>query len=150
MTEKRDFLRDIPDLQVPTAAFKPYVVHGGLIHVSGQLPIRNGKPVWVGRVPDAVSIEEARQAAELCAINVLAWVKHACQGDFDRVERCIRLGGFVATGEGFADAPTIINTASQVMTSAFGDRGDHARIAIGVMSLPFDAPVEVEAVFALR
>lgn len=150
MVLNRDFLQNVPDLQMPAAAFKPYVVHGGIVHVSGQLPVRDGKPVWVGRVPGAVSVDQAREAAELCALNVLAWLKHACQGDFARVERCVRLGGFVAADEGFADAPAIINAASQVMTTAFGDRGEHARIAIGIMSLPFDAPVEVEAVFAIR
>lgn len=150
MVLNHDLLRNVPNLQIPAAAFKPYVVHGGIVHVSGQLPVRNGKPVWVGRVPGTVTIEQAREAAELCTLNVLAWLKHACQGDFTRVERCIRLGGFVAADEGFADAPAIINAASQIMTSAFGERGEHARIAIGVKSLPFDAPVEVEGVFAIR
>lgn len=150
MRTSEELLKKIPNLQMPVATFKPYVVHGGFIYVSGQLPIRDGKPVWVGRVPDAISIETAKEAAVLCTENVLAWVKHACSGDFGRVERCIRLGGFVSTSEGFSDAPAIINVASEIMTGAFGDRGNHSRIAIGVASLPFNAPVEIEAIFALR
>lgn len=150
MRSSQAILATIPDLKIPSAAFKPYVVHDGLIYVSGQLPVRDGKPVWVGRVPDPVSLDQAKDAAVLCAENVLAWVKHACAGDFSKVERCIRLGGFVHGAEGFVDAPAIINAASEFVTSAFGERGDHSRIAIGVASLPFGAPVEVEAAFALR
>jgi enamine deaminase RidA (YjgF/YER057c/UK114 family) len=130
--------------------FRPYVLHGDLLIISGQLPVATGKPSYIGRVPDAVSVERAKEAATLCTINVLAWVKHACGSDFDRVVRCIRLGGFVNAAPGFYDAPSIINTASQMINEAFGERGAHARVALGVASLPFDAPVEIEATFAIR
>lgn len=150
MVAQSDFLANVPDLHIPSAAFKPYVVHNGLIYVSGQLPVIEGKPVWTGRVPDQISVDQAKEAAALCMQNVLAWVKHACGGDFARVDRCIRIGGFVSTCEGYYDAPSIINTASKIVTSAFGNLGDHSRIAIGVASLPFDAPVEIEAIFAIH
>lgn len=150
MSSCGNILTNLPDLAIPAAAFKPYVVHAGLIHVSGQLPVRDGKALWTGQVPDLVSIDQAKEAAALCARNVLAWVGHACGGDFGKVDRCIRLAGFVSTGRGFTDAPGIINVASKMMTDAFGENGSHARIAIGVASLPLDAPVEIEAVFALR
>lgn len=150
MTKQSEFLANVPNLNISPAAFKPYVVHDGLIYVSGQLPVKDGKLVWAGRVPDPVTIEQAKEAAVLCMSNVLAWVKLACNGDFARVERCIRIGGFVSTCDQYYDAPAIINTASEIVTSAFGDSGDHCRIAIGVASLPLNAPVEIEATFAIR
>lgn len=150
MSINKDLLAKVPTLNISAAAFKPYIVHGGLLYISGQLPMRDGAPAWKGSVPDVVSIDEAKQAAVLCTMNVLAWVKHACEGDFGKVERCIRLGGFVDTAQGFSDAPGIINAASEIMVEAFGERGAHARVALGVASLPFGAPVEVEALFALR
>ena len=145
-----ELLSRIPDLTIPTAAYRPYVLQGGLLFISGQLPMKNGKPVWVGRVPDEVSIDQAKEATALCCTHILSWVKHACGGDFGKVERCVRLGGLVQTSHGFNDAPAIINTASVLMTDAFGQRGEHARVALGVASLPFGAPVEVEAIFAVR
>lgn len=140
----------IPDMMIPNAAYRPYVLHGNILHISGQLPVRDGKPVWVGQVPDAISVVEAQNAARLCTENVLAWLKHACEGDFGRVDRCLRIAGYVATGAEFKDAPAVVNAASEMMTSVLGARGEHARVALGVASLPFGAPVEIEAQFAIR
>jgi enamine deaminase RidA (YjgF/YER057c/UK114 family) len=140
----------LPTLAIPAAAFRPYVVYDNQLIVSGQLPVRGGKTLFAGKVPDAVSVSDAQTAARLCVINILAWAHHATDGDLNRIRRVLRLGGFVATSEGFADAPTVINAASELTTQIFGERGSHARIAIGVASLPFNAPVEVEATFALE
>lgn len=150
MSNVSSLLASIPDLEIPAAAFKPYVLHGDTLIVSGQLPVTMGKPAFVGRVPDVVSVDDAKAAAKLCIINILGWVKHACGGDFNRVSRCLRLGGFVHVAPGYFDAPAIINTASQMMAEAFGERGAHARVALGVAGLPFDAPVEIEATFAIQ
>jgi enamine deaminase RidA (YjgF/YER057c/UK114 family) len=143
-------LADIPDLQIPSAAFKPYILHQSIVYISGQLPIAGGKPALVGRVPDQISVDKAKEAAELCMRNVLSCLKHACGGDFGKIERCIRLGGVVYADRDFTDAPGIINVASQMATAAFGDQGEHCRIAIGVASLPLGCPVEIEAAFAIR
>lgn len=140
----------IPALDIPDAAHRPYVVHNGTLHVSGQLPLRHGKPVHTGRVPSTVTLEAAREAAHACVENILGWVWHAVQGRPERVSRCLRLGGFVAVDASFTDAPSIINTASRLMTDLFGAQGEHARIAIGVATLPQGVPVEIEATFALR
>lgn len=140
----------LPALAIPTAAFRPYVLYGNQLIVSGQLPVREGKAIFVGNVPDSVSISDARDAARLCVINILAWAHHATNGDLNRIRKVLRLGGFVSTSSGFADAPAVINAASELVTQIFGERGSHARIAIGVASLPFNAPVEVEAAFALE
>ncbi|WP_028219258.1 RidA family protein [Paraburkholderia oxyphila] len=140
----------LPTLAIPAAAFRPYVVYDNQLIVSGQLPVRDGKTLFSGKVPDAVSVSDAQTAARLCVINILAWAHHATAGDLNRIRRVLRLGGFVATSEGFADAPAVINAASELTTQIFGERGSHARIAIGVASLPFNAPVEVEATFALE
>lgn len=139
----------LPSLSVAPAPFKPFKLHGNTLIVSGQLPVRNGAPVWVGKVPSDVSTDDARSAARLCVMNLLGWVQVATDGRLDRVESVLRVGGFVATSEGFADAPFIVNAASELLTQLFGEAGAHARIAIGVASLPFNAPVEVEATFAL-
>ncbi|VVE17853.1 RidA family protein [Pandoraea anhela] len=140
---------ELPDLKVTPAAFRPFKVHGNTLIVSGQLPVRAGAPVWTGKVPSDVSIDDARHAARLCVMNVLGWAHLATHGQLDRIESVLRVGGFVATSEGFADAPSIINAASELLTQIFGQPGEHARIAIGVASLPLNAPVEVEATFAL-
>lgn len=140
----------LPDLDMPKAAFRPYVFDGTSLIVSGQLPLLDGNPICVGAVPESVSVDEAKEAARRCAINILAWVRSACDGDIDRIVRVNRLGGFVVTGPGYANAPEIINAASEIFTSVFGADGQHARIAIGVASLPLGVPVEVEATFTVR
>ncbi|ALD93123.1 YjgF family translation initiation inhibitor [Cupriavidus gilardii CR3] len=139
----------LPSLEVPAALFVPYTLHRGVLTVSGQLPMVGGKAFATGRVPDDVSLDTAREAARHCVANVLGWVAAATGGDLERVQRVLRIGGFVATSAGFHDAPAVVNAASELINFVFGDKGKHARIAIGVASLPFCAPVEIEATFAL-
>ncbi len=139
----------LPQFSVTSAPFKPFKLHENTLIVSGQLPVRDGAPVWTGKVPADVSTDDARNAARLCVMNVLGWVHVATDGQLDRVKHVLRVGGFVATSEGFADAPSIVNAASELLTQLFGEAGEHARIAIGVASLPFNAPVEIEATFVL-
>lgn len=146
----RDAGITLPTLAIPAAAFRPYVLFENQLIVSGQLPVRDGKVQFTGKVPDVVSVANAQSAARLCVINILAWAHHATQGDLNRIGRVLRLGGFVATSEGFVDAPAVVNAASELVTQIFGERGAHARIAIGVANLPLNAPVEVEATFALE
>lgn len=141
---------EIPHLEIPQAAFKPYVLHGGLLTISGQLPLLAGRPVATGAVPGIVTIAEAKQAARQCAINVLAWARHACNGDWDRIQQVLRVGGYVVTSEGYTNAPEIINAASELITEVLGERGAHARLAMGVSSLPMNVTVEVEAMLAVR
>jgi enamine deaminase RidA (YjgF/YER057c/UK114 family) len=140
----------IPSFTINSSPFRPYVLHNNLLTVSGQLPLKDGRPLYTGRVPEVVSEEQAKESARLCVINILGWVSHATSGNLSYVEQVVRLGGFVATSENYSNAPGIINAASELITDIFCEKGQHARIAIGVASLPFGSPVEIEATFALE
>lgn len=138
---------DLPEATAPVANYVPYVRTGNLVFVSGQLPMRGGKVQCRGLVGAGVTLEEAYDAARLCALNLIAQVKAACEGDLDRVRRVVKLTGFVASGAQFADQPKVINGASDTMVEVFGDAGRHSRAAVGAAALPVGAAVEVEAVF---
>ena len=140
----------LPEPAAPVASYVGNVVHNGLVFVSGQIPLVDGKVAQTGLLGDSVSLEEGAAAARICAINILAQVKVACGGDLERIERCIRLGGFVASTPDYGDHPKVINGASDFMVEALGDRGAHSRAAVGVASLPLNVSVEVEATFAIR
>ena len=139
----------IPEPAVPLASYVGHVSHNGLVTVSGQLPLVDGKLSHTGLLGAGVSIEEAAEGARICAINILAQIKVACGGDLERIERCIRLGGFVASTPDFTDHPKVINGASDFIGEALGEKGAHARAAVGVAALPLNACVEVEALFAI-
>lgn len=139
----------IPAAAKPVANYVPWVLSGKLLFVAGQIPVKDGKPVAVGQTGASVSLEEATAAARVCAINILAQVKDACGGDLDRVSRIVKLTGFVNCGPAFTDIPKVINGASNLMVEVFGDKGKHARAAVGSSSLPLGVPVEVEAVVEL-
>ena len=131
----------------PIANYVPFVRTRSLLVVSGQLCFgSDGKLVAKGQLGGAVSIEEGQKAARACAVNLLTQVK-AALGDLDKVARVVRLGGFINAATGFADAPKVMNGASDLMVAAFGDKGKHARSTIGVAALPADAAVEVEGMF---
>ncbi|MEK0085920.1 RidA family protein [Benzoatithermus flavus] len=141
------------ELPTPPAAAANYVPvrrSENLLVVSGQLPMEGGQVRYKGKLGGGVSLEEGQAAARLCAINILAQVKAHCGGDLDRIVSCVRLGGFVACTPDFTDHPKVVNGASDLMVEVLGEAGRHARAAVGVPSLPFDASVEVEAMFELR
>ena len=140
----------LPEPAAPVASYVGNVVHNGLVFVSGQIPLVDGKVAQTGLLGDSVTLEEGIATARVCAINILAQVKVACGGDLERIERCIRLGGFVASTPDFGDHPKVINGASDFMVEALGDRGAHSRAAVGVASLPLNVSVEIEATFAIR
>jgi enamine deaminase RidA (YjgF/YER057c/UK114 family) len=134
----------------PIANYVPYVVTGNLVAVSGQVPAIDGKIAITGKVTWGVSVEQAKQAARLCFINVLVHLKAACGGDLDRVKRVVRLGGFVAAPSEFNQHALVMNGASDLAVAVFGEAGRHARTTIGVPSLPADAAVEVEGLFEIE
>ncbi len=135
----------LPAAPKPVAAYVPFVRTGNLVFVSGQLPSQEGK-VQVSGVVGAggLSVEEGARAARLCVINALAVLKEACGGDLERVVRIVRIGVFVASTEGFTEQPKVANGASELLVEIFGDKGRHARAAVGVNTLPLGAAVEVE------
>ncbi|MBM3269475.1 MAG: RidA family protein [Candidatus Sericytochromatia bacterium] len=129
------------------ANYVPYVVEDGWIHVSGQLPLRDGAIAHAGLVGADVTVEQGYDAARLCALSALGHLA-AAAGDLDRV-RIVRVGGFVASAPGFTDQPQVVNGASDLLVAVLGERGRHARAAVGVASLPRNAAVEVEVLARL-
>lgn len=140
----------IPEPTIPVANYVPYVIAGKMVYVSGQIPQRDGQVVFVGKVGRDFTVEQGQEAARDCALNIIALVRHAAGGDLDRVARCVKLGGFVNSTPDFSDHPRVMNGASDLMVAAFGERGRHARAAVGVSSLPRGVAVEVDAVFELE
>ncbi len=138
----------LPEAAAPVAAYVPVVVAGGLAHVSGQLPFVAGKLVR-GRLGEDVSLEEGYDAARACGLMLIAQLK-AALGSLDRVERVVKLGGYVNSAADFTDQPKVVNGASELMVAVFGDAGKHARSAVGVPALPLGAAVEVDAIVAVR
>jgi enamine deaminase RidA (YjgF/YER057c/UK114 family) len=137
----------LPSPAAPVANYVGFVRAGDLLMVSGQLCFDpEGKLVAKGKLGGNVSIEDGTRAARACAVNVLAQVKTAL-GDLDKVARVVRLGGFINAVPDFFDTPKVMNGASDLMVTAFGDKGRHARTTIGVSALPMDAAVEVEGLF---
>ena len=137
----------LPNAAAPAANYVPFVVSGDLIMVSGQLPMLEGAVAYQGRLGEDVDIETGQAAAALCALNLLAQAKNACDGDLSKLKRCLKLGGFVACTADFADHPKVINGASNLIADVMGEAGQHARFAVGASSLPLGASVEVEAIF---
>lgn len=140
----------LPQPTTPVASYVPYVVTGNVVFISGQLPMRDGKPQALGKAGTDVTLEQAQDAAGLCAVNILSHLKVACGGDLSRVTRCVKLGVFVASAPGFTDQPKVANGASDLMVSVFGEKGKHARAAVGVAELPFGVAVEVDAIFEIQ
>lgn len=138
----------LPTPAAPIANYLPYTVSGSLVVVSGQIPLRDGKLAYAGKLGAEVSLEDGVAAARLCFINLVAQLK-AAAGDLDRVTRIIRLGGFIAAPAGFTQHALVMNGASDLAVEVFGEAGRHARSTIGVPSLPADAAVEVEGMFEL-
>ena len=137
---------EVPAAAAPVANYVGYVQTGKLVFVSGQVPVKDGKFQFQGKLGAGMSLEDGQAAARLCAINVISQVKAACGGDLDRVKRVVKLTGFVnSTGE-FTDQPKVVNGASDLMVEVFGDKGKHSRAAVSAASLPVGVAVEVEAV----
>ncbi len=143
----------LPDAPKPVAAYVPAVRTGNLIFVSGQLPLRDGELIAIGKVPTNVDVDTAKACARQCALNGLAIVAAELGGGvdgLDKIVRIVRLGCFVACDPSFSDPPKVANGASELVVELFGDRGKHARAAVGCASLPLDVPVEIEMTVEVR
>jgi enamine deaminase RidA (YjgF/YER057c/UK114 family) len=140
----RDLGLVLPAAPKPVAAYVPVVRTGNLLYISGQVPFVDGKVKWTGPVPSIVSIDDARAAARQCALNGLAIVAGALDGDLNRVRRIVRLGVWVCSDAGFTDQPKVANGASELLVEIFGESGRHARAAVGSIALPLGATVEIE------
>ena len=141
---------ELPAVAAPVAAYVPAVVHAGLVYTSGQLPFVDGALPETGKVSDSgaegfVTPEDAKKYAGICLLNALAAVRSVI-GDLDRVQRVVKVVGFVASEVNFTAQPAVINGASEMLGEIFGEAGEHARSAVGVPVLPLDSPVEVEII----
>lgn len=136
----------LPTPSKPSANYVPYRRSGNLIYIAGQVS-DNGDQRFVGKLGEDLDVEAGRQAARLCAINILAQLNAALEGQMDKVVGCVRLGGFVNAAPTFSDHPKVINGASDLMVEVFGEAGRHARAAVGCASLPRQVAVEVDAIF---
>jgi enamine deaminase RidA (YjgF/YER057c/UK114 family) len=139
----------LPVVPKPVAEYVPAKRVGDLVYVSGQGPIRDGKPVYVGQVGCEVSLDEAYKAAEICALNCLAAIKSVV-GSLEEVEEIVQVRGFINSADDFHDQPKVINGASELLVKAFGDRGRHVRAALGTSNLTGNIPVEIEMVAKAR
>ena len=140
---------ELPSLPNPAGSYVPATSTGSLLFTAGQLPFKEGQLRYTGKVDKDVSVEEANEAARLCALNALAAVK-AEAGSLENVRRVVKVTGYVASAAGFNRQPEVINGASDFLSEVFGEKGAHARSAVGVAELPLDAPVEVELIVELR
>jgi enamine deaminase RidA (YjgF/YER057c/UK114 family) len=138
----------LPEVVPPIAAYVPAVQIGNLLYSSGQLPMVNGALAMIGKVGAGVTPEQAKELAQVCALNALAAIGTLC--NLDDIAQIVKVTGFVASAPGFTGQSTVINGASELFGALFGDGGKHARSAVGVAELPLGAPVEVEVIVALR
>lgn len=141
----------LPDAPPPAANYIPFTITGNLVVISGQVPFDAAGKLSVTGVLGTgdVSEEQAIAEARKCAVNLLAQLKVACEGDLDRVSRVVKLGGFVASTPDFTNQPAIVNGASDLMAEVFGEIGQHARFAVGASALPRGCVVEVEGMFEI-
>jgi enamine deaminase RidA (YjgF/YER057c/UK114 family) len=140
---------ELPRAAPPVANYVPVVIAGNLAFVSGQVTVWNGEFKFVGKLGQELDVTQGQQAARLCGLNVMAQLKAALGGDLDRVKRCVKLGVFVNSTDGFTDQPKVANGVSDLIVEVFGDAGKHARFAVGSNVLPLNVAVEVDAVFEI-
>ena len=140
----------IPDIPAPLANYVPYKISDNIVYVSGQGPAVNGDLIYKGKVNEDVSIEDGIKAAELCCINIIGALRKSINGDWNRLDGFLKLGGFVNCKDDFFDQPKIINGASDLLVKIFGDRGRHARFAVGSNALPMNISVEIDAIIKIK
>lgn len=139
----------LPQAAAPAANYVPFVISGSHLYISGQLPMEDGKVGVTGLLGETVDVATGQRAAELCAINILAQAKSALGGDLSRIRRVVKLNGFIASKPTFIEQHLVMNGASNLIAKVLGDAGIHARAAVGMAALPFNAAVEVDAVIEI-
>ena len=140
---------ELPNAPDPVGAYVAFKKIGNLLFISGQLPISKDGEMIKGKIGADLDLEDGQRASKLCAINILAQVKKALDGDLNKVKNCIKITGFVNSTDDFKDQPKVINPASETLSTVFGVNGKHARAAISTNSLPLGAAVEIDAIFEI-
>ncbi len=146
----KDLDLNIPNMATPVANYVPYKIFDKILYVSGQAPSKDGSLIYIGKVGEEITEEDGIKAAELCCINIIAALKSAINCDWEKLDGFIKLGGFVNSNNNFTNHPQIINGASNLRVKIFGEKGKHARFAVGSNSLPMNISVEIEAIIKLR
>ncbi len=139
---------ELPEVPKPLGSYVPFVRTGNLVFLSGMLPLREGKLIRQGRVGEKVTVNEALEDAKTAAINALAVLKSNL-GSLNKVRRCIKITGYIASAPDFTEQPRVLNAASDLMVEIFGEAGKHARAAVGVNILPLNSPLEIEFIFEI-
>ena len=137
---------DLPEAPRPLGAYVPCVQTGQLVFLSGMLPMTNGRLIRTGRVGENITIDEAKEDARKAVINALAVLK-THTGSLDKVRRCVKIVGYIASASDFAEQPLVLNAASDFLFEVFGEAGRHSRVAVGVNVLPLYSPIEIEFIF---
>jgi enamine deaminase RidA (YjgF/YER057c/UK114 family) len=137
---------ELPEAPTPLGSYIPVLRAGSLVFLSGILPLKNGKLIRTGKVGDSVSLEEAQEDARQIVINAMSILKSNI-GSFDKIRRCVKITGYVASDSGFTEQPKVLNAASDLLFEIFGEKGRHVRSAVGVNVLPLNSPIEIEFIF---
>ena len=140
---------ELPNAPDPVGAYVAYKKIDNFLFISGQLPISNDWKIIKGKIGKDLTLEDGQKASKLCAINIVAQVKKALNGDLDKVKNCIKITGFVNSTDSFTDQPKVINPASEILSTIFGDKGKHTRAAVSSNSLPLGAAVEIVSIFEI-
>jgi len=139
---------ELPEAPAPAANYVPYVIIDNMVYISGQIS-KDSNGLICGKLGDNTSVEQGAAAARVCGLNLIAQLREACGGNLDRVVKVVKLGGFVNATDDFTDHPAVINGTSDLMAEVFGKTGEHARAAVGCVSLPLGVAVEVEGIFQI-
>jgi enamine deaminase RidA (YjgF/YER057c/UK114 family) len=145
----KDLGLELPQAAAPAANYVPYVISGAHIFVAGQIPFLNGQAMHQGRLGETLDTAQGVQAAQACALNILAQAHAAVGGDFSKIRRLVKLGAFVNSVPAFTDQPLVVNGASDLFVAVMGEAGKHARFAVSAPSLPRGVAVEIDAIFEL-
>ena len=140
---------EIPDAPAPVGAYVAFKKVGNLLYISGQLPISNEGKIIKGKIGKDLTLEDGQKASKYCALNIIAQVKKALNGDLDKVKNCVKITGFVNSTDNFTDQPKVINPASETLSAVFENNGKHTRAAVSTNSLPLGAAVEIDAIFEI-
>ena len=146
----KDLGLNIPEPPSAVANYVPYKIVDNLVFISGQAPSRNGKLIYTGKVGDKITDEEGILAAELCCLNIISLLKKSIEGDWEKFDNFVKIGGFVNCKPNYSNQPIIINGASDLLVKIFGDKGRHTRVAVGSNSLPLDISVEIDAIIKIK
>jgi enamine deaminase RidA (YjgF/YER057c/UK114 family) len=146
----KDLNLSLPQVAPPAANYVPYILTKNSLAIAGQIPFLNGQKDHIGRLGQSMTLEQGQAAAQACALNILAQVHSALNGDWDRLQQTIRLGVFVNSTPDFDQHPHIANGASDLMVAVLGEKGKHTRAAVGVANLPFGVAVEIDALFEIK